>query len=136
MREECRNHLQQVLVAPLRHVWSSVIIVLRGRGIEHRKSFVPSFLPSFQTARSSAAAIDRNARRSTRNSLQCYNYTQAWTRNNDTLKRETYFSLLCELRKMFSPIYDFHIYPSCSPPQTNHTTVTELGNSRRSSALT
>ena len=47
MREECRNHLQRLLVAPLRHVWSSVIIVLRGRGIEHRKSFVPSFLPSF-----------------------------------------------------------------------------------------
>ena len=45
--------LEVILVAPLRHVWSSVIIVLRGRtrtraggrGIEHRKSFVPSLLP-------------------------------------------------------------------------------------------
>jgi len=59
------------------------------------KNVVRSRWARFQTARSSAAAIDRNARRSTRNSLQCYNYTQ-----------------------------------------NNHTTVTELGNSRRSSALT
>ena len=95
-------------------------------------SFLPSFLPSRRRGlRRRPSTGTPGGRRGTRSSV-----TTTHRHARGIATRLNDFLSFCRVGKMFGPIYDFHTYPSSSPPQTNHTTVTELGNSRRSSALT